>query len=488
MPDFNMPIEQDVQGSEAVRNRRFTSVFYTPQPTGKTQGIAHNKLYFALFSPASWPIFQPREGVVLANSVPSSLGTFYWKFHVHYAKVRLPDGSTRDGQPIICPPKQNTFHVDVLKYGPMFADTRCRVCEEAVAWWGKFDAEWGRTTYNGQLLGNRWDYQREQFNQIVNGNPVLKQLHEEANYWTQSVRWIYIVLDLSKAMGERKLDPDATGVQFEPFMSSKQVFDGLKTLVDQGVRFFDPNNPQIVVLTKDTSKGWRFAKYSVSNLGPWQADPAFKAYIGSEANLPTIVGGRPGEDDAQLFVLSYEEQREFLGLTGDPGSGSMLQQQATSFNYGANAPATGTGMPAPSPVQPVQPYVPPQPQPQQSPPVQPYVPPQPASYVQPPQPVAPPPAAAPPVAPVAPIAAPQSPVPAPVAPAPAPVPIAAPQPAPVPIAAPQPPVPAAAPLASAPQAAPADAPAPAPAPAATPAPAPGGGNMPKPRRRGQTNW
>ena len=531
MPEFNMPIEQDVQGSEALRNRRRSSVFYTPLPAGRTQAVAHNKLFFALFNPASWPIFQARGDIVLPNTIPAALGTFYWKFHVHYCKVRMPDGSIRDGMPVICAPKQNSFHVEVLKYGPMFKDARCRICEEAVAWWQKFDAEWGRATNQGQPLGNRWDYQREAFTQIVNGNPSLKQLHEEANHYTQQIRWVYIVLDLSKVFGERKLDPDETGVQLEPFLSSKQVFDGLKTLIDTGVRFYDENNPQVIVLTKDTTKGTRFAKYSISNLGPWTADPAFRAYIANDTNLPVIVGGRPGEDDAQLLVLSYDEQRDFLGMMGEPGTGSTLQQQAQNFNYGANAGGTGLPAPSPQPVQPyvppVQPYVPPgapapqqyaQPVQQYAPAPQQYAPPQPPAQQYAPVPIqapmppgpAPVPLQAPGPAPVAyapvPMSAPApvAPGPMPVAPGPAPVPISAPAPMPAaPGPAPMPPAPVAsapAPMPVAP--APGPAPvvvgpassfqpmpaAPGPAPAPAPSPAPEAGGMPKPRRRGQSNW
>lgn len=532
--EMTMPIAQEIEGSAQQSNGKGRrSSFYTPLPTGRTQGVASNKLYFALFNPSTWPIFNMTAPMCAPNSIPK-IGTFYWKLFVHYVAVQMPDGSVRDGMPVLCAPKQNAFHTEVMKYGPVFKDARCRICEEAAAWWNTFDAEWNRTTFNGRPLDNRWGLSHDAFKATIASNPVLKQQHETASTWSQQMRWVFQVLDLDKVMGVRPLDADQQGVQFEPYLSSKTVFDGLLGLHNNGVAFYDENSPAVICITKDTTKGARWASYGVSNLGPWQVDPAFRAYISNEANLVPIVGGRPGEEDAQIFVLSYEEQREVLGLMGEPGTGSTLAR------FGSRG--TGTGMAAPV-AQAVQPYMPPgyapvQPygappahpmqapiQPYQAPaspasPVQPYpgamsapaqsfqqpqyAPQAPAPQYAPPAPYAPPVQAAPQYAPQAPApqyvapvqpapvqAQPQYTPPPPMQQAPAqtfqpPAPAAGPAPAIAPsAAAPLPP----APVASAP-AAPAATFQPGPAPAATPAPAPAASPAEpvKPRRRGQANW
>jgi hypothetical protein len=351
---MNMPVKADAEalkqtGGGGGGNRR-KSILYSPLPLGQHASTKEkNKLYFGLFSPARWSLFnQDNHPVLQMGAVPSDLWSFYFKLEGHYIDGTDPNGKTRT-QFVLCPSKMNTYLSDVLKYRPLFKDGRCRYCEENAAWWAKFEQEWGRSKLNGSPLNaDRWSYDKEVYKQIIAQNPNLNSIKEEAGKYQAGPRWAFQVWDMSKLLEERPYDEGETSVDYQFYIGPKTVFEGLNGLYENGVPFYDSENPLLVILTKDcTDGGPRQAKYSVQNIGPLGVNAEELKYLQSDDSLPDLPWGAAFEEEAVVVVQSYNDMVEFGRFGGPPQSSyhAPVTQTAnhphSSGNFSTTQPEAG---------------------------------------------------------------------------------------------------------------------------------------------------
>jgi hypothetical protein len=320
--EMNMDVQADINSQERKAFVPQASILYLPLPAGKNAtGVGKNKLYFGLFSPAAWSMHKTDDEVLFADSIPSDLWTFYWKLHGHYVDVQTANGTR--AQFVICPIQQNKYQVETLKYKPLFKDARCRQCEESSRWWAKFNEYWE----SGKVLdpanmqpvrADRWSYEKDQFAAIQKHphNKPLTDLRDEASRYQPASRWIFEIFDVSKYSGERPMDEGEDNLDYQIYFGPKTIFDGLFNLHSNGVKFYDSEHPQIILLVKDCSEGVRQTKYSISNLGPFNVSPEELAFLSADSSLRDLKVGRYGEADAIVYALSYNEQCIVSGLSG----------------------------------------------------------------------------------------------------------------------------------------------------------------------------
>jgi len=347
---MNMPIKAEVEAlNQENSGNRSKSILYNPLPLGQNATTKmNNKLFMGLFSPAKWSLFQQENHpILLPNPVPSDMWSFYFKISGHYVDAYDPAGKKRS-QFILCPSEMNKYLTEVLKFKPLFKDGRCRYCEENKAWWGKFESHWPNATLNGQKVNpDRWSYDRDGFNAIMKENPNLNQMKEEAGRWGAGPRWVFLVFDVAKLQNERPFDEGETGVDYQYYMGPKTVFEACNNLYENGVQFYDVDNPQIVSLVKDCSQGGpRNAKYQVQTLGSLNVNAEEKKYLSDDNSIPDLPWGEPFSEGTVVCVLSYEEQAKFgqlFAVGAGQGQGSPVQ------NVQPTQPATTS---ATAPVQP----------------------------------------------------------------------------------------------------------------------------------------
>jgi hypothetical protein len=362
---------------------------YVPLPKGRTaSGVGKNVIYATLFSPARWPIHTGnlKPGLVHPDVLPAprsaqEIWTYYWKFHGHFVKNPAdPEGNLF----ILCPKEINRYYRDVLKLKPLFLDERCPLCGECSAWWNKYDDAWKQVLWNGAPVDRnaRKAMSKETFKAISEQHPQIKQIGEEAKEWQAKERILTVVFDLDKMNGRRPLDEGEQGVAYQLWPAPDTAFKALTDLKENRVEFWSLDNPCQLLVTKDCTHGGRFAKYTVSNIGPFQPDEATRKYLEDEASLPVLSVGTL-EEAGQAFALA---------LTYDQMVGLLAQVKATPRATGlpqapaAPPPFAPTGAPAPGYGAQPAPYAPSAgPPPAYTPPVAP-----PPSAVQVPPPVRPP--------------------------------------------------------------------------------------------------
>jgi hypothetical protein len=384
---MNMPVAADVAAMNAPKGGGGggrQSGIYKPLPIGKnTKGQKFdNKLYVSLFNPAAWDLHRSGEngeGYVIdpkkicnPKPVPDDLWTWYWKLEGHY--VPKP-GQTDRNLFIVCPKATNKNYVEVLKYKPLFVDDRCAFCDHVKGLWDSFDVVWKtEATWNGASPPNRFDCDKELYNKIVTANPKLGTIRKEADNWRVARRFIFVVFDISKMMSERPLDEGQESLELEIWPGPKAVFDGLNTLFTNGKQFWDLDKPELIIATKDCTKGGDFATYTVMPMGVMDLDADTKAYLGDDNSLPKVSsGGLEDAGNAFALCLTYDEQRAVLAQVYGRTPAVQGQPAQPQVGQPAAAPFGGMAVPqqmaiAPAAPPPVGHHAPPMAPPQAPPP------------------------------------------------------------------------------------------------------------------------
>jgi hypothetical protein len=331
--EMNMPVQRDVFNMNSGGSRKFSPNFVClPTEDGK---VAHNKLFFSLYRPASWKFFQENQ-VGGQLSVPEDLWTFYFRLFGHYIENFPIEGSTNTRTAFaICRKSLNEYLVKTLGQRPIFVEDKCPACEEAAIWWAKWKDSW-------KALGiDRYKLEKDEYKKIVEkDHPEMKEIRDEASKFNSSDRFVFMIFDYSKVLGERKMDEGEENVDFQSYFGPKKVFDGLYNIHTMGVKFWDIENPRVVVVTRDTSKGVRMSDYTI-NLFPDAPDfnAEEKAYLEDERNLP--------DPSDQILLLSYDEMSEHLGLhSHSGGNGSTTKKEEKSPEKPAPTPTPSSGVPS----------------------------------------------------------------------------------------------------------------------------------------------
>jgi len=354
---MNMPIKADVEdlNKQGGGGSRSASILYAPLPVGQhaTTKVG-NKIFFGLFSPAKWSLFQQDNHILKKGALPDGLWTFYFKLVGHYVDSTDSLGKNRS-QFILCPTETNKYLVDVLKYQPLFKDGRCRYCEENKAWWAKFENRWATSKLDGSALNpDRWGYDKDTYKKILSQNPDLNQIKDEAGKWQAGPRWVFQVFDMAKLALERPFDEGENQVDYQFYLGPKTVFEGLNNLAENGIAFYDADKPQQILLTKDCTEGGpRQAKYTVLNLGPLPVNPEEMAYLQDDNSLPDMPWGAPFSEGTVLCVQSYDEMVSFK--FGVPTSSHLTAPTPTqtvqgNSNVQVGGSVTAVDQPAVQPV------------------------------------------------------------------------------------------------------------------------------------------
>jgi hypothetical protein len=279
---------------------------YSPLPNGMAaSGIGNNQLFFSLFNPASWDIFNPTQENGLIEAInpnvivdsagqPTDAWTFYFKCLGHYAEVPGERGTDRFF--VACPKQVNAYLTDTFGWRPLFKETHCPFCTESRDWWKLYDEAYRHAkTATGAHPGDRNALDKAGKDLIHMLNPVLNDIRQIIDGMRLADRFVTSVFDLDKASGKRKLDTGETEVNYQMWMGPKPVYVALNSAYQKGLKFFNADTARPFNVTKDCTRGARYATYTLAaEFSDVTFTPDRVAYLMDPANLAKITSGRFG--------------------------------------------------------------------------------------------------------------------------------------------------------------------------------------------------
>lgn len=379
--DMNTFMQQHQQ-QQASGNKKYK------EPNQKLIGLepfkdgekADNYLYVNLLAPAAQKIFR--------GTAPEDYWVWFMRLKVHSVRdVIDPMTGLYERQNILCPKEQNIVALqDVRIRRPVvFApipchhcgaadqmlttcancatrlaerkiEDRCPSCEEAEKHWSAYNKAWEDILPKHGLPPNKKS--RYQLKRTM--EPLYRQLSAEgtpvgdaqkaASEFSPADKYFMVAMDYGKLTGVRRLreKEDAGSVQ-QGFLAGQKIYDALASMCANGTAFFDLNNPQIIVITKDTARGTRYANMIVTNRQLWQPfSEEMKAYMYEASNAPDIL------EFMQVISYNVHAERAKLNLASE----SVRPVFAATASVPAPPPAVGS-MPAwANPTAPV-PFAPP---------------------------------------------------------------------------------------------------------------------------------
>lgn len=271
---FDRDMERDAE-KKSDRPERFESRLITLQPT-KDGTVGDNKLFFNMFAPAA---FGP-----LAKW-PVDAKTWYLKFYVHYVDAEDEDSGSKYRVPVLCEPSMNSYakerltQPDMVFPEPFPAVKSCAFCDHSQKFWDEYQEK--------KIAAGIQNLSVDEFKARIQKEPDLTELRNLARAWGATERVYYTVLDYAKYAGEKGNEGG------EPVRLSG-LFTGIGVLRDlyrerkSGYKFYEPTgNCAIVRITRDNTRGARYAKYDIRCLNePAHFDDDTLAYLASGEDVP----------------------------------------------------------------------------------------------------------------------------------------------------------------------------------------------------------
>jgi len=364
MSKFNMPIKKE-KSKEKGGGSSFDAVPEIWRPLPDKAGAVHsNKVIIPLLRPANWKLFNPdqemvqRYGLVDNNggliAIPEDLYTFYFKVIVH----RVPNFQRADGtigfSYVFCPNKMNYYLRGVLEYDKLFETDHCEFCNREQELWDVFNSRLEELGYDED---RKKSLDTESYRALVDGDKLLKTTRKTARDYKATERYIIPIFDYDKMIGNRKMDDGQEFVQHQFWIAPKSVFDGLYAIHENGVEFYDTENPEVMIVTikKDTTKcvGNDMIKtaYTVVSGNKVSIDKQWLDYI---SNVEAM------SDPSKFIQLaSKSEMQYYLGVSEEKTTHSNTPQSTTqpssqpapSMNMPPAQSSASNSSPAPDPVQ-----------------------------------------------------------------------------------------------------------------------------------------
>lgn len=333
MSKVNMPYkrENDYNKSQGQGGTKVASTkLYSPLPE-KAGAKEKNAIMIPVCYPPRWNLFNPaahesaKYNMLSATpgsplSIPADLSSFYFKIPVHgVANFNRPDGSVGFSQ-TVCPVQLNKYLTEVLQFGPLFNQgVRCAFCEEADKYWNEFNARWKELGYDDAA---KKALSRDKYREISENDATLKHVRNMARKYKSTDRYVLPIIDYDQLAGVRPLKEGQVVVEHQVWFAPNSVFESLADFCEmsqEGQEFYNFDNPQgaqVIYIVKDTTRcspaNLVQTQYSVVQ-GPRIAlDSNWLAYIANPENMTD-----PSEF---LHLVSYDEQRFYLGAGGAPGT------------------------------------------------------------------------------------------------------------------------------------------------------------------------
>lgn len=271
---FDRDMERDAE-KKSDRPERFESRLITLQPT-KDGTVGDNKLFFNMFAPAA---FGP-----LAKW-PIDAKTWYLKFYVHYVDVEDEESGSKRRVPVLCEPSMNSYakerltQPDMVFPEPFPTAKSCAFCDQSQKFWDEYQEK--------KIAAGIQNLSVDEFKARIQKEPELTELRNLARAWGAIERVYYTVLDYAKYAGEKGNEGG------EPVRLSG-LFTGIGVLRDlyrerkSGYKFYEPTgNCAIVRITRDNTRGARYAKYDIRCLNePAHFDDDTLGYLASGEDVP----------------------------------------------------------------------------------------------------------------------------------------------------------------------------------------------------------
>lgn len=370
--ELNIPVDADIASTEGdSRSWKASSRFYAlPREDGK---VATNKVFIPLFNPASCAFFRGTE------AYPSDIWTYYVKIPGHFVSgIANEQGEGTHSEFVVCPVELDKYLTEILGYKPRFAVDdnsakrwgKCYCCEESSKHWIIWKDEWSRTGVDRYAMLKE-DGGKDKYKAYVAANPVLQEARDTAQKYSTRNSFYFPVFDVSKLWGERPLDEGEETVSYQIYPGPETVWKALYLLHRQvGVKFFSLEDPKIILITRDNSKGSRYCDYDVQDYRhPYNFPEQVMSYLSTEDQLPDfsdLVTIMEPSELAELSGLGHDTQQAVTATVAPPAPPATVAPPAIENAPVAPAPTAPQAPPvqaAPTPVAapasaPVQPTTP----------------------------------------------------------------------------------------------------------------------------------
>lgn len=248
---------------------------------------ADNRLYCGLFKPSSF--------THLGDCIPKDLYTYYLRVPLHY----LYDPIEGRDIPIVCIDGLN----EVIKtsipgsVGVPFPEQVCKYCAMEKGWWKKANER--REALGGKQVPYETLTKDEDW--------MLKR--NMARSFKPSDRYFFLVLDIDKLFGTKKMDEDEV-LQMQLYNGSETIFKNLYQKVHLGYSFWNLDDPKILVIHRDNKNGAQRPDYVIEiDPRPLKLSDEVRELILTEEFYPDIM--------KELVIQTPEEQLEMLRARED---------------------------------------------------------------------------------------------------------------------------------------------------------------------------
>jgi len=197
-----------------------------------------NRLLFFPFRPSRLPIF---------NMVDPELYTLRVPLQLHYLLYEDINGEIQRAT-YLCKREMTKLFIANFGNGEYFGQD-CSLCQQSDKLYEKYNER------RKQVGLYKVKMDKDEYLKRVKADEVLNHIYNEQRRFKPILRYLYLVFDLSKYLGEKEAMDEAMGVEF--LMAGKQIKDGLQAQILAGHKFWDLNEGlKVVRITKDTTEGY----------------------------------------------------------------------------------------------------------------------------------------------------------------------------------------------------------------------------------------
>jgi hypothetical protein len=274
MNPFDRDLENDMEGSgknahaPSVDLRQF---HMQPRRDGE---IAENRLFFSQFRPAAFQHL---------GQWPEDTLTWYLKFFVHFVPIVDEETGKTFKKQVLCEPSMNKYARERLTspqmvFPPPFPEiTTCEFCEKSQDFWDAFSEAKAEAGIEGVST--------EDYKRMMNENPQIAALKEQARGWSASERVYFVVFDYAKFVDQKRVGED---IRLQAYWGNNKVLKGLFKEYKGGFKFFDPQGTTpIVKVERNNTNGYMRADYDVRTINePGTFDDTVLDYLLGMQDIP----------------------------------------------------------------------------------------------------------------------------------------------------------------------------------------------------------
>jgi len=294
--EMNMPVDADKQSQDQGGARAYSKIFkMLPKEDG---AIATNKLFVNLFRPNRFTKF---------GFMPEDLWTYYLRIPIHYLREESDDSDYPTLTLVVCKEKFGDYLETVIKVSnPFKAEAnvagkpnlaKCPCCQEEQRWWGKFNT---RREELGIGRKQAKEMSKEDYKAIADKDSTLQSFKREAFNWSPNWRHILSVMDVAKYLGEKPMDEGEEGVDQQLYFAPKKIWDALYDKLQAGYKFYDLQNPRLLLVKRDNTKSAFRCEYSLEVAAePVVFEEPDMEYLLDESTVP--------DPSSEVEFMSYEE-------------------------------------------------------------------------------------------------------------------------------------------------------------------------------------